>query len=276
MIEVVLRAWAANAAAFADVLADQDPAWGSVAYELAGGWAVLCGPGMFVNRALGVGIGRPMTGAEFDEFAARCAEVGVEPAIEITPATHPDTVAIAAARGFVEGVSTSALRRGLDDASSLPVDPTLVIEPAGDQLAVWQETSAIGWGYTSPGARRAGDAYGRAAAVVDGDGFVLARSVDDGRPVACASLTIRDDVATIGGMATLPSERGRGIQAALIHHRLRVSAAARCSIATSTAARGGVSERNLIRHGFEPWFTITTMTTTMTAAGQPRDRARRT
>jgi hypothetical protein len=81
MIEVVLRAWAENAAAFAEVLADQDPAWGSVSYELAGGWVVLCGPGMFVNRALGVGIGRPLTDAEFDEFTARCADVGVAPAI---------------------------------------------------------------------------------------------------------------------------------------------------------------------------------------------------
>ena len=57
----------------------------------------------------------------------------------------------------------------------------------------------------------------------------------------------------------MPAERGRGVQRTLIHYRLRVAARRGCEIAVTSATPGGASERNLIRHGFEPWFTITTM-----------------
>ena len=60
MMQRVLRAWGQNAAAFAVELARADPAWGSETFELAGGHVVLCGPGMYVNRAIGVGIERTL------------------------------------------------------------------------------------------------------------------------------------------------------------------------------------------------------------------------
>ncbi len=174
--------------------------------------------------------------------------------------THPVTLDILAARGYEVGRRTSALARQLGDVAALPPpDPRFVVERAdGELLAIWQEASALGWGHDTPEQRRVSDAFARAAAVVDGEHFVVVRSVTDRRPVATASLTIRDRIATLGGMSTLPAERGRGVQSALIVHRLRTAAAAGCDWATSTAAPGGTSERNLLRHGFEPAGTIST------------------
>jgi GNAT superfamily N-acetyltransferase len=82
--------------------------------------------------------------------------------------------------------------------------------------------------------------------------MVIAVDTSDGRPLGCASLTLREEVATLGGMSTIPAERGRGVQTALILHRLGVAAAAGCSIATSTTVVGGASERNVQRFGFRP------------------------
>ena len=65
-------------------------------------------------------------------------------------------------------------------------------------------------------------------------------------------MTICDEVATLGGMSTIPAERGRGVQAALILHRLGLARAAGCTIATSTTVVGGASERNVQRFGFRP------------------------
>ena len=65
-------------------------------------------------------------------------------------------------------------------------------------------------------------------------------------------MTIFEDVATLGGMSTIPAERGRGVQAALILHRLGLAKQAGCTIATSTTVVGGASERNVQRFGFEP------------------------
>jgi GNAT superfamily N-acetyltransferase len=273
----VLRVWALDAVAFARVLAGQDPSWGSEAFSLAGGQVVLCGPGLYVNRAIAAGLDGRLTDDDLDRLEARSAAVGVPPAVEVGPATHPTVRDQLSARGYVPDDRVAALRltrrddgvasgtgsgsgSGSGSGGGSDAGSWLVIEPAGGRLLpVWQETSAIGWGHTTVDARRASDAFARAASVVDGAGFVLARARDDGRPVGCASLTMRDGVATLGGMSTVPSERRRGVQAALIRHRLRVADAAGCDLVTSTAKPGGDSERNLRRHGFEPWFTITTL-----------------
>jgi GNAT superfamily N-acetyltransferase len=254
----VLRVWARDAAAFADVLGDQDPSWRSEWFALAGGRVVLCGAGLYVNHALAVGLDGPLTEAAWRTFEQRCAAVGVEPAFEVSPATAGEVVAQLVDRGYALDGARAAMLRGLDRAEALPApDPRFVIEPAnGELLGVWQVTSAAGWGHASVAARRASDAFARAAAVVDGEGLVVVRDATDGRPVGCASTTVTDRIATLGGMSTLPSERGRGVQAALIAHRLRRAVELGCEVATSSAAPDSGSERNLIRHGFDWGFLV--------------------
>ena len=111
----------------------------------------------------------------------------------------------------------------------------------------------------------ASDAFAAAAAVVDGRGFLLARDAADGRPLGCASVTIRDGLATLGAMATRPSERRRGVQATLITHRLRIAAEAGCDLAVSSTIPANTSERNLRRAGFRPLYE------TVTLAREPRE-----
>jgi GNAT superfamily N-acetyltransferase len=110
----------------------------------------------------------------------------------------------------------------------------------------------------TPAARRASDAFARAAHAVDGDGMVIAFGAHDDAPIGAASMTFRGTVATLGGMSTVPEHRRRGVQAALVDHRLRVAAGRDCTLAAATAASGGDSERNLIRLGFTPRFVIET------------------
>ena len=56
------------------------------------------------------------------------------------------------------------------------------------------------------------------------------------------------------------SSRRWGVRSALIVHRLRMATDLGCDLAPSTAVPGGDSERNLLCHGFEPWFTLDTHT----------------
>lgn len=256
-VQRVTRVWVTNAVALAETLADVDPSWGTESTELAGGALVLCGPGLFVNRAMAVGHERPLTDGEWELLEARSSVVGVAPAIEITPATHPDVLGDAVARGYELDDVEHALVRSTDLTDVPPPDPRFDIVPANrGLLPVWQETAACAWGHLDEGARRANDAFARAAALVDGERFTLIRHAGSGRPLGCASLTIRDGVATLGGMSTLPEQRGQGVQTALIRHRLRVAAASGCDLATSIAVPDSPSERNLLRHGFEQLFRI--------------------
>ncbi len=256
----LLRIWADDAVAFARVLAQEDPSLGAEHFALAGGRAVLCGPGMYVNRVLAAGLGPAMTDADLDLLEQRCAIVGVRPEVEVSRLTHPATVGRLAARGYLAGDVVVALARQLADVDDLPPgDPTLSVERAdGDLLPMWQETSALGWGHATEERRRASDAFARAAAVVDGEHLVVVRDADDRRAVACASMSIRDGVATLGGMSTVPGERGRGIQSALIAHRLRAAASAGCDLAASTTAPDSGSERNMRRLGFRRCCSLVT------------------
>jgi GNAT superfamily N-acetyltransferase len=246
---------AENAVAFALALSSIDRGWGTETLALAGGQLVLNGPGLYVNRAIAVGIGAPLRAADIGLIIDRSAAVGVPAAVEVTPATHHDSISELKEHGFVHDSSSdvTALVRPLDELpDELGRDGIEVVSVGERSLAEWQDVSALGWGHVTEAARRAADAFAAAALVVDGDGMVIAVDASDGRPLGCASLTLCDEVATLGGMSTIPAERGRGVQAALILHRLGRAKSAGCTMATSTAVVGGASERNVQRFGFRP------------------------
>ena len=69
-------------------------------------------------------------------------------------------------------------------------------------------------------------------------------------PVAAAAMSTHDDVAVLGGAATLPAHQRNGAQSFVLGHRLREAAAAGCTLAVATARPGSTSATNLQRAGF--------------------------
>jgi GNAT superfamily N-acetyltransferase len=256
----LVRTWALNARDQALALAAIDPSRHSSVHAVAGGWLVLSGVGMYVNRALGVGVDGPLREGELDRIVELSVAAGLSPVVEVTPATHPGTMDLLERRGFARAEeSVTAFTLAVADADiAAPLD--VVVRPvvSADDLLLWQETSAVGWGHVEPEARRASDAFAAAAHVTDGAGMVVAFDAGDGRPLGCASTTVHDGVATLGGMSTAPSERRRGVQASLVRHRIGFAAENGCDLAAATAVTGGPSARNLERHGFVPRFRIET------------------
>jgi len=267
LIERIAVVGASNARDHAIVLAGQDPSWGTDVFDLAGGYAVLCGPGLYVNRALAVGLAGPMSAADFELLEQRSAVVGVPPAVDVTPTADGSVTELAGARGYrlLRFLTTHVRPLGEDDAT-LSSDPSIVVERAdGELLGAWQDVAAAGFAVGPGEARRASDAFASAAAVVDRDGFLLARDVADGSPLGSASVTIRDGVAMLGGMSTLPAHRRRGVQRALVAHRLRFAAERGCDLAVCSTLPANASERNLVRAGFRP------LHETVTLAMPPRE-----
>ncbi len=245
------RTWSENLAAIARALAVLDPHGGSRVIPLADGTIILTGPGLYVNEARCAGLERDLTDQELDILEAHSAAAGVPAAVEVTDATRPAVVGMLIERGYEPDAAISALTHPLDD---LPArDPRFFIESA--DVASWQEVAAEGWGHTDAAARAASDIFAEAASTTDDPGLLLAFDANDARVVGCSMLAIRSGIATLGGMSTLPSERRRGVQAAMIAHRLHLAAERSCELAASTAATGSDSERNLLRHGFVPSHT---------------------
>ena len=250
---VRLERWTtAKEAAFARELARHDPSFGTQVFPVADGVAVLGGPGLFVNRALGVGIDAEPSAAELDEFEQRGDLVGVPAVIEVTDVTRPNVVQELGRRGYRPGRQTSVVARPISRADHATTnDPTILIDGVGDDdLAVWKDVAARGWGHERADRRRASDLFADVSHAIEQPGLVLARSAGDGHPLGCAVLHVADGVASLGGMTTLEPERGKGVQSALVRHRLRLAAEMGCDLVTSSAAPGSISERNLFRHDF--------------------------
>ncbi|MFW2382615.1 MAG: hypothetical protein ACN4GZ_12715, partial [Acidimicrobiales bacterium] len=126
-------------------LASVDPSWGTEVHALAGGWLVLSGAGMYVNRAMGAGIETGLAPSDLDFLVMRSERVGVVPSFEVTPSTHQDTLDLLRARGFAidASQSVSVLMRSVDGP---PIDgPSDVhVHPVRSEadLRLWQATAA--------------------------------------------------------------------------------------------------------------------------------------
>jgi GNAT superfamily N-acetyltransferase len=81
-------------------------------------------------------------------------------------------------------------------------------------------------------------------------GFLRYAAWLDGQMVGVAALRLDDGLAQLCGAATLPAWRRRGVQSALLHHRLAVARDAGCALALMTTAPGTKSQENGLRQGF--------------------------
>ena len=246
---------ARHALDFAEQLRTTEPGWRTESFPLAGGQVVLSGRGLFVNRGLAVGLDRAMTEADFELLEHRSRSIGVMPTLEVSPGADPSVGALSARRGYVTVSSTTVLTYRLPHVNTEPPNEEIRVTEIGpERLPLWQEIAAQGWSRLSRERRRASDAWVAAASQVPGEVLFVARDARDSRPLGCASLSVRDGLAVLGGMSTLPAERGRGVQTALIRERLDAALARGCDLAATTVTPDGASERNVIRFGFTPAY----------------------
>ena len=233
--------------------------------SVAGGQVVLLGPGMFVNRGMALGLGVETTTEDFEALEAASRRAGVPAELEVTPLADPSLLHRAARVGYRPVGFRSTLLRHLPDQPTLT--EVVMIKEVSDRdgLDQWQATAAEGFGDTTAGDRRISDLHTAALSRLDQTHLYVARRAE--RPVAVAKLAILDDVAIFGGMTTVPSSRGLGIQTEMIRFRLAAASTAGCTVARSTATPGSVSERNLLRNGFSIAYTTLTMSLTVGGAG---------
>jgi GNAT superfamily N-acetyltransferase len=115
--------------------------------------------------------------------------------------------------------------------------------------AAWSTTLLDGFGYTHDADRERVETWNQMVRVLPGVTALIA--VLDSTPVGAASVMVLGSTAMLGGAATLPAFRRRGVQRALIEARLAVAVHAGCELAIVTADPGSSSGRNVERTGFQ-------------------------
>jgi len=217
-----------------------------------------------------MGLVTEVTSSDLHVFEAAAARAGVSPAIDVMPATNSALVDLLLSRAYEPtgsvGVMTMSLTADVASDEAITADEpsadeAIEVRPiTPDELGWWQQSCADGWGHDTPERRRASDSYAAAAAATAGETLLMAFDAFDGRPLGVASLAERDGVATLGGMSTMPAERGRGVQRALVAERLRLALTDNCDLAVCSAVSGGASERNVLRLGFVHRYVKSTWT----------------
>jgi GNAT superfamily N-acetyltransferase len=232
---------------------------------IAGGVAVITEPGSPLNKVAGLGF-EPVDEAEWTALEQQHARRAAAVQVELCTLADPAIGAFLTARGYrlvgVENVCGRALGTG---APPLPPAPPasagITIERCGaDALATWVDVSFTGFlaadaqGVPTHEPLDASNRDVIARVIADfagAAGVTLFFARRDGATAGAAAMRLCDGVAQLAGASTLPGHRRRGVQSALLAHRLAHAAAAGCDLAVVTTQPGSKSQANMHRAGFE-------------------------
>jgi len=240
-------------AASADPLSRLHPELGAAVEDVAGGLAVFAGVGSPLSEGRGCGLAGPVTPEEVARLEEFFVSRGDALRIEICAMADPSLTMTLSKRGFVITEFVSVLARrltaevGSSGRTSADKSGTGVRPIATTEKAAWAAVVAAGFAEHFAATRELQQLL-ECAALASGALAFLA--YQDGVPAGGGALFIHEGVALLGGAATLPAFRKRGIQTALVKARLNHAARLGCDLASSSTQPGSASQRNLERQGF--------------------------
>ncbi len=233
----------------ADALAAAGAPGASPATPWGAGLLIAFGPGRYVNRLCGLGTAEVDLdrASQIEEFFA---DRGLPACIEVTPWASPSLLRLLREHRYTPASFRSVSVRHAEPLAKPGTNGTVTIERVSTaNLQEWLDVMAAAQGGLTGPERATSDEYCEIRfGIPAGRDFIASI---DGEAVGCGSVEMTDGVAWLGGMATVPQHRQRGVQAALVRHRIEVAVAEGADLIASSAVPDGASARNLTRHGFE-------------------------
>jgi GNAT superfamily N-acetyltransferase len=233
----------------ADALAAAGAPGATPATPWGPGLLVAFGPDRYVNRLCGLGTG-DVDVADASQITDFFVDRGLPPCIEVTPWASPSLLQLLREHRYTPAAFRNVLVRPGVPFAAPAFDSPVAIEPVtATNLERWLDVMAAATGAPTGPARATSDEYCRIRFEIPaGRNFIASIG---GEAVGCGSVEFADGVAWLGGMATVPQHRHRGVQAELIRHRVDVAAEEGVEVIASSAVPDGPSARNLVRHGFQ-------------------------
>lgn len=221
--------------------------------KCAGATVVFDGIGAPTTQTFGLGLFEELTPTALDQIEGFFCERGAEVMHEVCPFAGAATLDLLCARGYRPFEISSVLYRPVEPPPETRA-PDIRVRVVGlDEAQLWSDINARGWTHEHPEFEEFVREAGGLMAVREGSPCFLAEI--DGTPGAAGALTIHEGVALFGGAATVPEMRRRGLQAALLHERMRYAAEHGCDLTMMVAEAGSNSQRNAERKGFRVAYT---------------------
>ncbi|AMP04176.1 GNAT family N-acetyltransferase [Collimonas pratensis] len=235
------------------------------AVAVCGGVAVLTDPafGRKLNHVTGAGMDAPFKASELAELESMYAAQELETQIDLCPHAHGGMLALLAERGYSVNAFSNTYVRSLavPDADRVAASDIEVSDDQAWVSARFAVHSVAGFSVQAVNRPPALlEALAQIALHRDDTRF-FAASID-GQIAGTAGMSL---IGTPAGLlahlyiaSTLPAWRGRGVQLALLHARLKAARSAGCTLASVTARPANASARNTERAGFSLAYTKAT------------------
>ncbi len=224
--------------------------------DLAGGTAVAAGPRAPFSKIAGLGV-EPIDISLLDTVEEAFASTATPVRIELASLANPEVGALLTRRGYVLQGFENVLAKSLpaEEPSTTEVS---IVQVVDSESAQWVDVLAAsfaepdrfdGPAVDEPVDRAALDAiFGQISEI---NGLVRYFARRNNGVAGGAAMRIAEGMAQLCGAATLPAHRRRGVQTALLQHRLADAGRAGCDMAVVTTQPGSVSQQNVQRQGFE-------------------------
>lgn len=217
---------------------------------VAGGMARYFGPESPMNEAGCLGIDAPVTDDDVERITGFFLERGVPPRAMVSALSDLSLPQRLAAHGYVPIDSQNVL---LGDLRELAGAFDSRIRVASDPAA---------WGRAGAEANADGQPLEDGASIVGQTvaatpGVIALEAIIDGRLAAIGAAGTNATMAGLFFGSTMPWARGRGLQLAMIRHRIKLLQEAGAVYVRSAAAVASSSERNFRRSGLEVAYTRT-------------------
>ncbi|HEY0429641.1 MAG TPA: hypothetical protein VGC76_17805 [Pyrinomonadaceae bacterium] len=245
-------------AAFVESRAALSPASGACWTRAGGAFAMFDGVQSPCTQTFGLGMFEDADEEILDALEAFFKERGAPVFHEVSPLADVSILSLLVGRGYAPVEMSSVMYLALTGETNLelnlnPLIKTRIAE-AGEE-SLWARVSAGGWATEAEGLADFMLDFGQISARTKG-GFPFLAEFED-EAISAGMLFIHEDVALMAGASTVPAERKRGGQTALLDARLRFAAECGCKIAMMGALPGSQSQRNAEKNGFRIAYTRT-------------------
>ncbi len=245
----------AGCVGFARTMGRLHPELGCAVEEIAGGQAAFAGVGSPLSHALSLGLSGPVSQEDVDRLEDFYFSRGSYVEVVVSPYAAPTLMAELGKRPYHLTEWNNVYYRPLSGESAAPHDARLEIRKirAGEGR-MWAELIARCFATSPENLQALVDLFSVIAEVPDA--FALLATWEGKMAGGAAGILVREhSVAGFYGAGTLPEFRNRGVQTALLQHRLRMAADAGCQHAVIVTLPGTASERNVVRAGFRLAYT---------------------
>jgi GNAT superfamily N-acetyltransferase len=240
---------------YAQAVAPLHPEWGSTWEQFQGGHIVFVARMSMVGRAHGLGFAGPITAQDIEDIEKFYFDRDYDAQVDVCPYAHPTLFEALNQRGFQVAEFNQTLARWIhaDEEFAKPALNGVEIRAVRpDEAPAWSKMLAeVLMGEHAP------QYESFFAPWANGEHPLTLAAFADGKMIAGAGGVIVPEHKMAGyfGAATLPEYRGRGIQAAFVQERLRITQQAGCDLAVTLTMPGTTSQRNVERAGFRTAYT---------------------